>query len=77
MDVEFDGVDKIHVEITERNFVAVLFNDQKLKLLSDDYLVFPMKRSTAFYELPIISNLKQKIKGGSTPRPHLTCPSGL
>jgi len=57
-DVEFDGEKKILVELKERNFMAVVFENQKFSLLTDNYEKVPVFNNTEFYELPIITNLK-------------------
>ncbi|HEY7750796.1 MAG TPA: cell division protein FtsQ/DivIB [Ignavibacteriaceae bacterium] len=57
-DVEFDGDSKILVEIYERNFIAVLYEKQKFSLVTENYEIVPVRKNTAFHELPIITNVK-------------------
>jgi cell division septal protein FtsQ len=62
-DVEYDGIDKIIVELHERNFMAVIFQKQELKLVTEDFETIAMIKNTEFYELPIIANPRSiKIK---------------
>lgn len=57
-DVEFDGANKILVELKERNFMAVVFENQKFNLLTENCEIVPVFNNTDFYELPIITNPK-------------------
>ena len=57
-DVEFDGEDRILVELQERNFMAVVFENQKFSLLTENYETVPVFNNTNFYELPIVTNPK-------------------
>ena len=56
-EVEFDGVNKILVEVQEKEIKATLLQKNELKLLTSDLETLPLFPPTAIKDLPIISNL--------------------
>jgi cell division protein FtsQ len=56
-EVEFDGVNKILVEVQEKEIKAVLLQKNELKLITSDSETLPLFPPTATKDLPMISNL--------------------
>ena len=56
-EVEFDGVNKILVEVQEKEIKAVLLQKNELKLITSDSETLPLFPPTAMKDLPMISNL--------------------
>ena len=56
-EVEFDGVNKILVEVQEKEIKAALLQKNELKLLTGDLETLPLFPPTVIEELPVISNL--------------------
>ena len=56
-EVEFDGVNKILVEIEEKEIKAVLLQKNELKLVTNDLITLPLFPPTNIKELPVVSNL--------------------
>ena len=61
-EVEYDGVNKILVEVEEKNIKAVLLQKNELKLVTDDLETLPLFPPTNIRELPVISNLSSEEK---------------
>ena len=57
-EVEFDGINKILVEVKEKEIKAVLLQKNALKIVTDDKEILPLFPPTNIGELPVISNLK-------------------
>jgi cell division septal protein FtsQ len=56
-EVEFDGVNKILVEIHEKEIKAVLLQKNELKLVTNDLTTLPLFPPTDIQDLPVVSNL--------------------
>lgn len=56
-EVEFDGVNKILVEVEEQEMKAVLLQNNELKLVTDDLKTLPLFPPSNIKDLPVISNL--------------------
>jgi len=56
-EVEFDGVNKILVEVQEKEIKAVLLQKNELKLLTSDLETLPLFPPSVIKDLPVISNL--------------------
>ena len=56
-EVEFDGVNKILVEVEEHEMKAVLLQKNELKLVTDDLKTLPLFPPSNIHDLPVISNL--------------------
>lgn len=61
-EVEFDGINKILVEVKEKKIKAVLLQKNTLKLVTDDKEILPLFPPVNIRELPLISNLKSNGK---------------
>jgi cell division septal protein FtsQ len=61
-EVEYDGVNKILVEVEENNIKAVLLQLKELRLITDDLETLPLFPPTNIRELPVISNLNMSNK---------------
>ena len=61
-EVEFDGVNKILVEVQEKEIKAALLQKNELKLLTGDLETLPLFPPAAIKELPVISNLSMSGK---------------
>lgn len=61
-EVEFDGVNKILVEVQEKKIKAALLQKNELKLLTGDLETLPLFPPAAIKELPVISNLSMNGK---------------
>ena len=61
-EVEFDGVDKILVEVEEKEIKSALLQKDKLVLVSDDLTILPLFPPTNIRDLPIISNISMDKK---------------
>jgi len=57
-DVKFDGINKIIVNIKEKELKAVLLSEKNPGLITEDYKLVPLLKNTSFSELPVISHLK-------------------
>ncbi len=57
-DVKFDGINKIIVNISEKELKAVLLSEENPGLITEDYKLVPLLKNTSFSELPVISHLK-------------------
>ena len=55
-EVEFDGVNKILVEVEEQELKAVLLQNNELKLVTDDLKTLPLFPPSNIRDLPVISN---------------------
>ncbi len=56
-EVEFDGVNKILVEVQEKEIKATLLQKNELKLITSDLETLPLFPPTAIMDLPVISDL--------------------
>lgn len=56
-EVEFDGINKILVEVEEHNIKAVLLQKNKLKLITGMFELLPLFPPTDISDFPVISNL--------------------
>jgi cell division septal protein FtsQ len=56
-EVEFDGVNKILVEVEEKEIKAVLLKNNALKLVTNDLETLPLFPPTNIREFPVVSNL--------------------
>ena len=56
-EVEFDGVNKILVEVEEMEIKAVLLQKNELKLITDDLKTLPLFPPSDIRDLPVVSNL--------------------
>ena len=56
-EVEFDGVNKILVEVQEKEIKAALLQKNELKLLTSDLETLPLFPPSIIKDLPVISNL--------------------
>ena len=56
-EVEFDGVNKILVEVEEKEIKAVLLQKNELKLVTDDLKTLPLFPPSNIRDLPVVSNL--------------------
>jgi cell division septal protein FtsQ len=61
-EVEFDGVNRILVEVEEKDIKAVLLQKNKLKLVTDDLETLPLFPPSDIRDLPVISNLSTSSK---------------
>jgi cell division protein FtsQ len=57
-DVKFDGINKIIVNIEEKELKAVILSEENPGLVTEDYKLVPLLKNTSFSELPVISHLK-------------------
>ena len=66
-EVEFDGINKILVEVEEHTIKAVLLQKNELKLITNVFKILPLFPPTAIQDLPVITNLnisnKDSLKG--------------
>ncbi len=60
-DVKFDGINKIIVNIKEKELKAVILSEENPGLITEDYKLVPLLNNTSFSELPVISHLKTNI----------------
>ena len=56
-EVEFDGINKILVEVEEKQIKAVLLQKNELKLVTDDLKTLPLFPPSDIRDLPVVSNL--------------------
>lgn len=56
-EVEFDGINKILVEVQEKEIKAVLLQKNELKLITSDLETLPLFPPSVIKDLPVISNL--------------------
>ena len=56
-EVEFDGVNKILVEVQEKEIKAVLLQKNELQLITSDLETLPLFPPSAIKDLPVISNM--------------------
>lgn len=63
-EVEFDGVNKILVEVQEKEIKAALLQKNELKLITGDLETLPLFPPTVIKDLPVISNLSLNGKNG-------------
>lgn len=61
-EVEFNGINKILVEVEEKDIKAVLLQKNKLKLVTDDLETLPLFPPSDIRDLPVISNLSTSEK---------------
>lgn len=61
-EVEFDGVNKILVEVQEKEIKAALLQKNELKLLTSDLETLPLFPPSIIRDLPVISNLSMNGK---------------
>ena len=61
-EVEFDGVNKILVEVQEKEIKAVLLQKNELKLLTSDLETLPLFPPSIIKDLPVISSLSMSGK---------------
>ena len=61
-EVEFDGINKILVEVEEKEFKAVLLKNNALKLVTNDLETLPLFPPSNIEELPVVSNLNEVSK---------------
>ncbi|MCW8823216.1 MAG: FtsQ-type POTRA domain-containing protein [Ignavibacteriaceae bacterium] len=61
-EVEYDGVNKILVEVEEKKIKAVLLQKNELKLVTDDLETLPLFPPSDIRDLPVISNLSTNNK---------------
>lgn len=57
-EVEFDGVNKILVEVQEKEIKAVLLQKNELQLITSDLETLPLFPPSDIKDLPVISNMK-------------------
>jgi len=55
-EVEFNGINKVKVNIDEKSIVAILIGDGEPYFITDKFQTIPIFPNTKFTELPIISN---------------------
>ncbi|OGU65038.1 MAG: hypothetical protein A2W30_00780 [Ignavibacteria bacterium RBG_16_36_9] len=63
-EVEFDGVNKILVEVQEKEIKAALLQKNEIKLITGDLETLPLFPPTVIKDLPVISNLSLNGKNG-------------
>ena len=61
-EVEYDGVNKILVEVEEKKIKAVLLQKNNLKLVTDNLETLPLFPPSNIRDLPVISNLSTNNK---------------
>ncbi len=61
-EVEFDGVNKILVEVQEKEIKAALLQKNELKLITSDLETLPLFPPSVIKDLPVISNLSMNGK---------------
>jgi cell division septal protein FtsQ len=61
-EVEFDGINKILVEVIEKEIKAVLLQKNELKLITDKLETLPLFPPSKIRDLPVISNLSMSNK---------------
>jgi cell division septal protein FtsQ len=61
-EVEYDGVNKILVEVEEKKIKAVLLQKNNLKLVTDNLETLPLFPPSYILDLPVISNLSTNNK---------------
>jgi cell division septal protein FtsQ len=61
-EVEYDGVNKILVEVEEKKIKAVLLQKNNLKLVTDNLETLPLVPPSYIRDLPVISNLSTNNK---------------
>jgi len=61
-EVEYDGVNKILVEVEEKKIKAVLLQKNNLKLVTDNLETLPLFPPSYIRDLPVISNLSTNNK---------------
>lgn len=57
-EVEFDGINRILVELDEKEIKAVLLQKNELRLVTNDLEMLPLFPPTNIQDLPVISGLK-------------------
>ncbi len=68
-DVKFDGINKILVNIKEKELKAVILSGDNPELIAEDYKQVPLLKNTSFSELPVISHLKTNSDETGTDNP--------
>ncbi len=68
-DVKFDGINKILVNIKEKELKAVILSGDNPELIAEDYKLVPLLKNTSFSELPVISHLKTNSDETGTDNP--------
>lgn len=58
-DVKFDGINKIIVNVKEKELKAVVLSGNNPGLVTENYKIVPLLKNTSFSELPVISHLKE------------------
>ena len=61
-EVEFDGINKILVEVEEKEIKAVLLQSNVLKLVTNDLETLPLFPPSNIRDLPVVSNLNSSSK---------------
>jgi len=67
--VKFDGINKIIVNIEEKELKAVLLSGDNPGLITEDYKLVPLLKNTSFSEFPVISHFKIKSDEAGTNNP--------
>jgi len=67
--VKFDGINKIIVNIEEKELKAVLLSGDNPGLITENYKLVPLLKNTSFSEFPVISHLKIKSDEAGTDNP--------
>ena len=62
VDVEYDGINSVKVELKEKNIKAVILNEGEAYFINDKFQILPLFSNTKFSDLPIISNLPESQK---------------
>jgi cell division septal protein FtsQ len=65
-EVEFDGVNKILVEVQEKEIKAALLQKNELQLITRDLETLPLFPPAAIRDLPVISNMSSTGKNENT-----------
>ena len=61
-EVEFDGINKILVEVEEKEIKAVLLQNNVLKMVTNDLETLPLFPPSNINDLPVVSNLNSNSK---------------
>lgn len=68
-DVKFDGINKILVNIKEKELKAVILSGDNPEFIAEDYKLVPLLKNTSFSGLPVISHLKTNSDETGTDNP--------
>lgn len=59
--VEFSGNNEVHIDLIEKQIKAVIANDNKLFLATNNFEILPLIPNTKISDLPVITNLNNDV----------------